>query len=129
MGFIAARGGGGVRPHYAVHMTGHGWRKLMRLPVPFVYRITEVCEPLPIFSFIMRQGPVSLREAYATFNMGAGFAVYVDPSQADACLRVAAVSGYDAWRAGTVVKQGDRKAVQLEPLGITFEAETLLQLH
>ena len=29
----------GLRPHYAVHVTGHGWRKLMRLREPFVYRV------------------------------------------------------------------------------------------
>ena len=31
-----------------------------------------------IFEFIMKQGPVEVREAYATFNMGAGFAAYVN---------------------------------------------------
>lgn len=123
--FIAAMQEAGVRPHYAVHITGHGWRKLMRLPEPFVYRLTELGKPPAIFDFIVNKGPVALREAYATFNMGASFAVYVEPSQAQACLHLATSLGYDAWRAGTVVKQGDRKAVLLEPLAISFEADTL----
>jgi phosphoribosylformylglycinamidine cyclo-ligase len=97
----------------------------MRLEEPFVYRITDLREPPPIFSFIMNRGPVERREMHATFNMGAGFAVYVDAAQADAFLRVARETGYDAWRAGTVTKQGARKAVEVPPLGITFEAESL----
>ena len=85
--FVAALQQAGVQPHYAAHVTGHGWRKLMRLDEPFVYRMTDVREPLPVFQFLMQAGPVDLREAYATFNMGVGFAVYVDPNDADACLR------------------------------------------
>jgi phosphoribosylformylglycinamidine cyclo-ligase len=115
----------GVQPHYAVHVTGHGWRKLMRLDEPFVYRVTEVREPLPVFRFLMRAGPIDLREAYATFNMGIGFAVYVNPADAAASLRVARETGYDAWVGGTVTSQSGRKAVEIAPLGITFDADTL----
>jgi phosphoribosylformylglycinamidine cyclo-ligase len=66
-----------------------------------------------------------LREAYATFNMGAGFAVYVDPADADRCLAVARETGYRAWVGGAVAKQGRRRAVEVPPLGITFESDTL----
>ena len=69
---------------------------------PFVYRITTIREPHPIFRFIMTQGPVAEREAYATFNMGVGFAVYVEPSHAAKCLQIAIESGYTAWQAGVV---------------------------
>jgi phosphoribosylformylglycinamidine cyclo-ligase len=123
--YLAACQRAGLRPHYAAHVTGHGWRKLMRLDEPFVYRITEVRGPPPIFSFIMQRGPVDLREMYATFNMGAGFAVYVDADQVDSFLRVARETNYDAWRAGTVTKQGARKAIVIDPIGVTFEAESL----
>ena len=34
-------------------------------------------------------------------------------------------SAYDAWRAGTVRKQGGRKAVEIRSLGITFDGDTL----
>lgn len=115
----------GIKPHYAVHITGHGWRKLMRLPEPFVYRVTELPSPQPIFEFLMRQGPVDVREAWATFNMGAGFAVYVDASAARKTVDLAHASGYRAWIGGVVQKQGDRKAVEMAPLGITFDSQTL----
>ncbi|HEY8667126.1 MAG TPA: AIR synthase-related protein [Tepidisphaeraceae bacterium] len=123
--FIAACQGAGVDLHYAAHITGHGWRKIMRLDQPFVYRIEEVRPPLPVFQFMIERGPIEVREAYATFNMGAGFAVYVDPGDVSKCLDVAKAAGYDAWRAGTVHAQGDRKAVEIVPLKITFEADTL----
>jgi phosphoribosylformylglycinamidine cyclo-ligase len=123
--FIAACQAAALPLHYAAHVTGHGWRKLMRLDEPFVYRLTTLRDPLPIFKFIQRAGPVDVREAYATFNMGAGFAAYVSPADADRCVHLARSAGYDAWVAGTVEKQGSRKAVEIEPLGITFGSDTL----
>jgi phosphoribosylformylglycinamidine cyclo-ligase len=123
--FVAACQSAELPLHYAAHITGHGWRKLMRLDEPFVYRLTEVREALPIFNFIMRAGPVDRREAYATFNMGAGFAAYVAPGDAERCVQLARAAGYNAWIAGGVRKQGDRKAVEIVPLGITFEGDTL----
>jgi phosphoribosylformylglycinamidine cyclo-ligase len=125
VGYVAALQSAGVRPHYAAHVTGHGWRKLMRLHEPFVYRMTSVGEVPPVFRFMMRAGPVDVREAYATFNMGAGFAVYVNPADVDRCLGLARETGYRAWVGGSVAKQGARKAVEIVPLGITFEGETL----
>jgi phosphoribosylformylglycinamidine cyclo-ligase len=123
--FIAACQRAQLPLHYAVHMTGHGWRKLMRLDEPFVYRITDAGTAQPVFGFIIEHGPVHLREAYATFNMGAGFGVYVDRSDVPRCIELAAAEGYRAWLGGSVQKQASRKAVEIEPLGITFEAETL----
>jgi phosphoribosylformylglycinamidine cyclo-ligase len=123
--FIAALQRAGIKPHYAVHLTGHGWRKLMRLSEPFVYRITDLPKPQPVFDFLVREGPIEMREAWATFNMGVGFAVYVDPAMADRCIELADEAGYRAWVGGVVQKQGDRKAVELTPLGITYDAETL----
>ncbi len=123
--FVAACQEAGIKFHYAVHVTGHGWRKLMRLEEPFVYRITEVREPPHVFRFLLQEGPLAPREAYATFNMGVGFAVYVSPGDAERCVALASARGYDAWLAGTVRKEGSRKAVEIAPLGITFEGETL----
>lgn len=123
--FIAACQQAGLPLHYAAHITGHGWRKLMRLAEPFVYRLTEIRRPLPVFEFLMQAGPVDAREAYGTFNMGAGFAAYVAGEDADRCVKLARDAGYDAWVAGAVRKQQERKAVEIVPLGITFEGETL----
>jgi phosphoribosylformylglycinamidine cyclo-ligase len=123
--FVAACQREKLQLRYAVHVTGHGWRKLMRLNEPFVYEIDDVREPLPIFQFLQRAGSIDAREMYATFNMGVGFAVYVRANDAARAVQLARDTGYQAWRAGTVRKQGDRKAVEIAPLGITFGAESL----
>ena len=115
----------GITLNYAAHITGHGWRKLMRLDSPFVYEITGVRAPGALFDFLMHAGPVDLREAYATFNMGAGFAAYVAEGDADAALAAARAAGYDAWLAGQVKKDGTRKAVVVPPLGLSFEGDSL----
>lgn len=111
--------------HYAAHVTGHGWRKLMRLEEPFVYEITAPRPHPAIFQFLMQAGPVAAREAYATFNMGIGFAVYVGAADAQRTLEAARISGYDAWVAGVVRKDGNRKAVSIPSLGLQFDGDTL----
>jgi phosphoribosylformylglycinamidine cyclo-ligase len=123
--FLAAGREAGLVPHYAVHLTGHGWRKLMRLEAPLVYRIETLPEPLPVFRFIMQSGPVDVREAYGTFNMGVGFLVYVPASEAGRWVELAQAGGYDAWVAGSVRREGERRAVELVPLGLAYEGETL----
>ncbi len=123
--FVAACQQAGVRLHYVVNITGHGWRKLMRLDAPWVYRIDDVGDPGPLFRFMQTAGPIDDREAYATFNMGAGFAAMVEAGEADRVLGLARSVGLTAWRAGRVVRQGARKAVELAPLGVTFEADSL----
>jgi phosphoribosylformylglycinamidine cyclo-ligase len=115
----------GLKLNYAAHVTGHGWRKLMRLEEPFVYEITAPRAAPAVFRFLEEAGPIDRREMYATFNQGIGFAAYVRPDVADAVTKAAKDSGYDAWIAGTVRKQGARKAVTVPSLGITFEGDTL----
>lgn len=123
--FVAACQKANINLHYAAHMTGHGWRKLMRLPEPFVYEMTDVGTVPAIFDFLMKQGPIDLKEAYGTFNMGAGFAVYVQSSAVNQCLEIAGKLGHTAWLGGQVRKQGDRKAVEIGPLKLTYDAQSL----
>jgi phosphoribosylformylglycinamidine cyclo-ligase len=97
----------------------------MRLDEPFVYEITTPRPAPALFEFMIEAGPIERREAYATFNMGVGFAAYVSPADAEAAVDAARRTGYDAWLAGRVRKEGTRKAVVVPSLGITFEGETL----
>jgi len=115
----------GIKLNYVAHVTGHGWRKLMRLEEPFVYEITQPRPAPALFQFMIEAGPIAPREAYATFNMGAGFAAYVSPQNADATLAAAKAAGYDAWLAGRVKKDRARKAVVAPSLDLVFEGETL----
>jgi len=115
----------GVKLNCVAHVTGHGWRKLMRLEEPFVYEITEPGEAPPLFRFLMEAGPITPREAYATFNMGIGFAAYVDPAAADGVLAAARAAGHRAWVAGRVKREGGRKAVVIPSLDLAYEGDTL----
>lgn len=123
--FIAACQQAGLALHYAVHLTGHGWRKLMRLDAPFVYRIESVPPPQPVFELIAKTAQLDAREMYGTFNMGVGFAVDVAPGDAARCVALAKQSGFTAWLAGRVHKEGDRKAVEIAPLSLTYAGESL----
>lgn len=115
----------GLKLNYVAHVTGHGWRKLMRLDEPFVYEITQLRTPPAVFQFLEEAGPIARREMYATFNQGIGFVAYVAPELADVVLAAARDTGYDAWLAGRVTKEGERKAVIVPSLGLTFEGDTL----
>src|SRR5262245_55901743 len=98
----------------------------MRLAEPFVYRMIDLRPRVPVvFDFIRERGPVDLREMYATFNMGVGFAADVDAKDAAATVEIAKKSGYTVWIGGSVIKDGNRKVVEIKPLGITFEGDTL----
>jgi phosphoribosylformylglycinamidine cyclo-ligase len=127
-GFVNACAEAGVHIRYAVHLTGHGWRKLMRAAEPFIYRITDPGQPQAVFTFIARHAELDAREMYATFNMGAGFAVMVRQADAEKCLALAKSSGHKAWQGGVVVQQGQSRAVEIAPLNIRFE-ESSLQLR
>jgi phosphoribosylformylglycinamidine cyclo-ligase len=115
----------GLKLNYVAHVTGHGWRKLMRLEEPFVYEITAPRPAPALFRFMMEAGPIEQREAYATFNLGVGFAAYVSPATAGATVAAARAAGYEAWIAGRVKKEGARKAVVVPSLDLVFEGETL----
>lgn len=118
----------GVDIHYVVNITGHGWRKLMRAQGDFAYIIDTLPRQLPIFDFITERGPVDIRELYANFNVGAGFALYVPQDQVQRVLEILAVSEdskrYKAVHAGYIEESKERKVV-IEPVGIEFKGSEL----
>jgi phosphoribosylformylglycinamidine cyclo-ligase len=109
--------------HYLSNITGHGWRKLMRAEVDFTYRLHTTPPVADIFNFIAEQSGNSLRDMYGTFNMGAGFAIYVPAEHASAVINLAAKQNLKAWQAG-VVEQGPKQVI-IEPHDITFASDTL----
>lgn len=118
----------GVHIAYAVHITGHGWRKLMRASAPFRYVIESLPPPDEVFGFIQRHGQVSEEEMYATFNMGAGFALYVRQPDAERTVVVATSAGepqgISAWIAGHL-EHSEHRRVVIQPKGIVFTEDTL----
>jgi phosphoribosylformylglycinamidine cyclo-ligase len=113
----------GIVPHYCANVTGHGWRKLMRHPGEFTYRI-HTLPPVPqVLQFIRREAGIDAREAYGTLNMGAGFALYVAAADAERTVQIARASGVEAWVAGRV--EAGAKQVVIEPLALTFGGDDL----
>jgi phosphoribosylformylglycinamidine cyclo-ligase len=112
-----------IVPHYSANITGHGWRKLMRHPGSFTYRIHTLPPVPPVLRFIEKQAGIDKREAYGSLNMGAGFALYVDRADAKRVVEIAAAHGVRAWTAGEV--EAGPRSVVIEPLGLTFAAGEL----
>ncbi|MBC7114938.1 MAG: phosphoribosylformylglycinamidine cyclo-ligase [Archaeoglobi archaeon] len=67
--------------HGLVHITGGGFRKLMRV-TKLGYNIYDPLEPHPVFRFIQELGEIDEEEMYRTFNMGMGFAIILDEEDA-----------------------------------------------
>jgi phosphoribosylformylglycinamidine cyclo-ligase len=107
-----------VAVDYASHITGHGLRKVMRAEAALTYRVWELLPVPPVFDFITSTLGLGAEEAYGTFNMGVGFALYCPPGQGTRAVAVAEEIGHRAI-VGGVVEDGPRRVV-LESLGITY---------
>jgi phosphoribosylformylglycinamidine cyclo-ligase len=113
----------GVALHYSVNITGHGWRKLLRHPSALRYRIHSVPEVPEVLRFIQHKAGQDDREAYSTFNMGAGFALFVAAAAAERTIAVAAAAGVRATLAGKV--EAGAKELLIEPLGLRYASADL----
>ncbi|HKP61650.1 MAG TPA: AIR synthase related protein [Polyangiales bacterium] len=122
-GLVEAIQGAGIELHYTAHITGHGWRKLMRADQPLTYVIDRVPEVPPVLQLIVETARMGLEEAYGTFNMGGGYAFFVAEGQAARVVELARGLGRSVERAGTV-EAGPRRVV-LQPLGVTYESQSL----
>ena len=113
----------GVRVHYAVNITGHGWRKLLRHPKALSYRIHTVPPVPPVLRYIQQHAGQDDTQAYGTLNMGAGFALYVHADDAERAVAVSSACGVPAWVAG-VVEAGEKQLV-IEPLSVRYAGQEL----
>jgi phosphoribosylformylglycinamidine cyclo-ligase len=113
----------GITPHYCANITGHGWRKLLRHPAAFTYRITQIPPVPPVLRFMQQQAQLDDREAYGTLNMGAGFALFVAAADAERCVEVARAQGIDALLAGHV--EAGPKRLLVQPLGLQWDEADL----
>jgi len=108
---------------YASHITGHGLRKIMRADRELTYRIDRLPEVPEVLAFLVGGLGLDPREAFATFNMGAGFALFTAAGAGDAAVATAKAAGHEALLAGHV-EEGPRQVI-LEPLGVTYASEDL----
>lgn len=114
----------GIQIKRLENMTGHGWRKIMRGPGDFTYRMTRTAPKMPIFDFLQEQYGVSDEEMYRIYNMGAGFAAYVRPEYVQPLSDIASDLGFaGSWEAGEV--EAGPKQVIIEPLDLVLKGTTL----
>ena len=115
----------GLDLHSAVNITGHGWKKLMRANRgDLSYIIDTTPEPQPVFDFIQKHSRNTDRQMYGTFNMGAGFAVFMPAADVEKAQRITKDRfGWQSLNAG-YVEEGSRQVV-IRPKQITYQAETL----
>ncbi len=109
--------------HYMVNITGHGWRKIMRYTKRLRYVIEKIPSPQEEFLFMQKHGPITDEEAYATFNMGAGFAIFIKNSDFAKVEQVSKIHKIKVFNAG-YVEEGQKEVV-IKPINITYTAETL----
>lgn len=109
--------------HYMVNITGHGWRKLMRVKKEFSYVINDIPTVQPVFGFLQQHSGNDDQEMYGNFNMGAGFAIFVNQNDVKKILQAAEKNNLKAWNAG-VVENGE-KQLTIKPKNIVFKGESL----
>ena len=77
----------------------------------------------PVLRFIQHQARQDDQEAYSTLNMGAGFALFVAPGDAERTVAIAQGLGIGAHVAGQV--EAGPKQLLIEPLGLHFGDDAL----
>ena len=109
---------------YAVNITGHGLRKIMRAPQPFHYDLRSLPEPQDEFRLIQETGKTTNREMYSTFNMGSGYAIFVpNRKEVDHAISIADSLNYEAVWAGTI-SSASKKSLVL-PGNLVFSEDDL----
>ena len=102
--FVRALVDADIRPTFLNGITGHGLMKMMRAPKRVRYQLDALPEVPEVLAFIAEQRGMEPAEAYATLNMGAGYAAVVRARDAEATVRLATEAGYVALDAGQVVE-------------------------
>lgn len=111
---------------YAINVTGHGLRKLMRAPQPFAYIVDKLIPAgrNPIFHAIQQYGNVEEKEMYGNYNMGIGWVIICRPQAAGSVIGAATLLGKYA-RVGGYVEESAEKKVMITEKNITFRSSDL----
>jgi phosphoribosylformylglycinamidine cyclo-ligase len=108
---------------YLSHVTGHGLLKLMRPARALSYRVSRL-PPVPeVLAFLVEQAGLDRHEAYSTFNMGSGYAIYCSEGTGPDVVEMARRLGFQAVVAG-FVETGARQVI-LQPIGVRYVGDEL----
>ena len=92
------------------HITGGGFYENIPRSIPkgFGAKIDKnALEILPIFTLLQKEGNISERDMFNTFNMGIGMSVIVDKNDADKALEILKANGEDAYIIGEIAKSDE----------------------
>lgn len=116
-----------IKPCYVIHVTGHGWRKLMRARNPFTYVVDDVLPVLDVFRKYQIAGKISKKEMWGNYNMGTGFIAIFNPRVASIAVECLNRIGHKAAKIIGRVENGPRSVV-IKPMRLKFtEADMKLR--
>ncbi len=115
--FLALRNGG-IDVHGIAHITGSGFRKILRLRQAN-FKIIDLPDIPPIFRLLQEEGEISWEEMFTTFNMGIGLVVIVPEEQAADALRI--IRAIDEAYLIGVVEESDTGKVTVQPYGVVIQ--------
>ncbi len=108
----------GIKIKGLAHITGSGFRKVLRLG-PHRFTIKSFPEIPLIFQLIREIGDIEIKEMFTTFNMGIGLIIIVAEKDADGTLKVLSNID-DVYKLG-VVEKTTTGIVEIEPFGVTIK--------
>jgi len=98
------------------HITGGGFRKMMRLS-EYGFLIDNLPEIPLIFKEIQELGKIEWKEMFTVFNMGIGMVVIVSQEYEKDTLEILSKHG-ETWKLGTVIEE---KKVIIEPHSVEID--------
>ncbi len=108
----------GIEIRGLAHITGSGYRKILRLG-SHRFKIESFPDIPLIFQLIREIGHVELLDMFSTFNMGIGLIVVVSKDESEKALSILSVM-HESHRLG-VVEESDHGCVEILPYEVTIE--------
>ena len=93
------------------HITGGGFYENIPRSIPdgLCAEITKNnVKVLPIFDLIAKEGNISERDMFNTFNMGVGMSIVVPADQAEKAVEILKANGEDAYAIGRIIEGEDK---------------------
>ncbi len=93
------------------HITGGGFYENIPRSIPdgFGAKIDkDAVKILPIFNLIQKEGNISERDMFNTFNMGVGMSIVVSAEDKDKALEILKANGEDAYVIGEIIESDEK---------------------
>ena len=94
------------------HITGGGFYENIPRSIPeglCAVIDRRAVRVLPVFDLIAREGNISERDMFNTFNMGVGMSIVVPENEADTALSLLHEAGEDAYIIGKIEENGNER--------------------